>query len=122
MTEQSGYHRTLNNAVFNTLPWAVSAALALVFTPYIVHGFGVKAYGVLSVVFAIVGYLSFLDLNLESAVVKYVAEYQAAGSIAKLNAVIGITVVLFAVIGISGGLALLLSASKISHRLLNIDP
>ena len=118
----SGQHRTLNNAVFNTLPWAVSAILGLVFTPYIVHGFGAEAYGVLSVVLAIVGYLSFLDLNLDSAVVKYVAEYQGEGSVAKVNEVIGITICLFLTIGITGGLALLLSADLILTRFLKIDP
>jgi O-antigen/teichoic acid export membrane protein len=118
----SGQHRTLNNAVFNTLPWAVSAILGIVFTPYIVNGFGVEAYGVLSIVLAIVGYLSFLDLNLGQAVVKYVAEYQGEGTLAKVNEVIGTTISLFLAIGITGGVALLLSADLISTRFLKIDP
>jgi O-antigen/teichoic acid export membrane protein len=108
--------------VFNTLPWAVSAILGLVFTPYIVHGFGAEAYGVLSVVLAIVGYLSFLDLNLGSAVVKYVAEYQGQGCVAKVNDVIGTTVFLFLIIGVTGGVALLLLADTIFIQLLKIDP
>jgi O-antigen/teichoic acid export membrane protein len=118
----TGHHRTLNNAVFNTLPWAVSAILGLVFTPFIVHGFGVRAYGVLTVTLAIVGYLSLLDLNIDSAVVKYVAQYQSEGSIAKVNEVVGISIVLVTVIGTTGGLALFLSAGEISTRLLRVDP
>lgn len=122
MSATSGQHRTLNNAVFNTLPWVVSAILGIVFTPYIVHGFGEEAYGVLSLVLAIVGYLSFLDLNLQNAAIKYVAEYNGEGNIAKLNGVIGTTISLFLIIGVTGGLALLLSADVISSRFLKIDP
>jgi len=118
----SSQHRTLNNAVFNTLPWAISAILGIVITPYVVNGFGVEAYGVLSIVLSIVGYLSFLDMNLGQAVVKYVAEFRGEGNIAKVNEVIGTTIFLFLAIGISGGIALILSADMILIRLLKIDP
>ncbi|MBI5591084.1 MAG: flippase [Deltaproteobacteria bacterium] len=117
----SGQHRTLNNAVFNTLPWAVSSILGILVTPYIVNGFGVEAYGILSLVYAIVGNLSFLDLNLGQAVVKYVAEYKGEGSVSRVNEVIGTTIFLFLIIGITGGVALLLSADVILTRFLKID-
>src|SRR5690242_8472326 len=99
----SGQVRVLNNAVFNTLPWAVSATLGVVFTPYIVHGFGAEAYGVLAIVLSVVGYLSFLDLNLGEAVVKYVAEYKGEESLEKVTDVIGTSISLFLAIGITGG-------------------
>jgi len=121
MSTTNSQHRTLNNAVFHTLPWAFSAILGLAFTPYIVNGFGAEVYGILSIVLAIVGYLSFLDLNLGLAVVKYVAEYRGEGNVAKVNEVIGTTLLLFLTIGLAGGVALLLSADVISIRFLKID-
>jgi O-antigen/teichoic acid export membrane protein len=94
----------------------------MAFTPYIVHGFGEEAYGALAIVLGIVGYLSFLDLNLGQAALKYVAEFRGEGSLAKINDVAGTIIFLFLGIGIIGGLALLLSVDTISTRFLKIRP
>lgn len=62
-------------------------------SPYLIHTLGDTKYGVWSVVSALTGYMSLLDLGISSAVAKYVAKYKALNDYRSINVVIGSSLV-----------------------------
>lgn len=62
------------NSAFNFLGLATPAVVAVLTIPYLVGRLGTDRFGVLTLAWAIVGYMSFLDLGLGRALTKVVAE------------------------------------------------
>ena len=115
-------HRTIKNALFNTLGWVLPLGLQFLLLPYIVGKLGTDAYGILTLVLTVIGYFALLDLGLENAIIKYVAEYNAEGNAAKINEVIGVTLLIFLFLGVVGGLAILTIAKPLTTKFLKIPP
>lgn len=115
-------HQTLHNAVFNTFSWIISIIINFIFLPYIVHKLGTEAYGVLVLVLAIIGYFALLDLNLGQALIKYVAEYRAQNDLDMINETIGVTLLLFLVLGALGSILLFAVSEILITDFLKIQP
>lgn len=58
---------------------AISMVAGLLYTPYMLELIGQSEYGLYTLATSVIGYLSFLNLGLESALVKYTAKYIALG-------------------------------------------
>jgi O-antigen/teichoic acid export membrane protein len=115
-------HRTIHNAIFNAMGWILPMVLVFLLTPYIVHKMGTDVYGILMLIMTIVGYFTLLDLGLGHAVIKYVAEYNAENSQDKINDVIGATLLIFLILGLIGGVALISIAKLLVTQFLKIPP
>lgn len=70
---------TLRFFIFNLLGHTLPMAVALVSVPVIVHFAGVERLGALGVVWALVGYFSFLDFGLSRVVTRRVAQAAEQG-------------------------------------------
>ena len=114
--------RTIMNALFNTMSWALPVLLSFFVLPYIVSTLGTDAYGILTLVLTVIGYFAFLDLGLGNAVVKYVAEFSAAGDLDRMNRVIGTIFVLLLILGAVGCIAILVLARPLASNFLKIPP
>lgn len=114
--------RTINNAIFNTLSWVFPIGLSFLVLPYIVHRLGADIYGIFAVITSVVGYFALLDMGLGSAVIKYVAEYNASGNAEKVNEVIGVTLLIFLIFGVAGGILILCLAEIMVAHFLKIPP
>ena len=79
--------------------------LALVTTPFLVHGLGTEAYGVYALVLTLVGYFAFLDLGLGVATVRFVAQASARGELDAVERLVRTSAAVFLVLGLAGGLA-----------------
>ncbi len=64
-------------AVLSYVKLAVTNIGGLLVTPYIIKMLGDEEYGLYTLIGAFVGYLSVLDLGLNNAIVRYVAQYRA---------------------------------------------
>ena len=113
-------HRTIQNALFNVGSWVFPLAVSFVFTPYIVKTMGTNAYGVLTLVWSVIGYFTFLDLGLGQAVTKFVAEDTGRGDVRGANHAIGAAVLVSAVLGSLGGVIIFLLAGVLASRWLNV--
>lgn len=87
---------------FHSVLWSwfgvgVSLFSGLLLAPYTIHKIGDEAYGVWTIILAVIDYFGLMDLGFRSATVKYTAHYRATGETAKLNEVIN-TAVLYAAI------------------------
>ena len=113
-------HRTIQNALYNVGSWVFPIAVSFVFTPYIVKMLGASAYGVLTLVWSVIGYFTFLDLGLGQAVTKFVAEATGRGDVREANHAIGAAVLVSAVLGTLGGAVIFLLAGVLARRWLEV--
>jgi len=65
------------NTIISFLSQFLLMGIGIITTPYVVHKLGDSEYGIISIVMVFVGYLSFLDLGIGWAIIKFVAEYKA---------------------------------------------
>lgn len=71
----------------------------LLVTPYIVRMLGASEYGLYTLIGAFVGYLSILDLGLNNAIVRYVAQYRAQNDTKGQQNFLAITLIIYFAIG-----------------------
>ena len=111
-------HRVISNAIYNLVPQVWFLGLTIFTTPVVLHRLGVDAYGVLSIVTIVAGYLAFLDLGLNVAVIKFIAAHDAKGESDEIRRVIQTALSVFLVMGVAAAAALFLFSDSLA-RLLN---
>ncbi|GAB6283115.1 MAG: O157 family O-antigen flippase [Ignavibacterium sp.] len=62
------------NTSYNLLGYTIPILFALFFIPRIIDGLGKERFGILSLVWIVIGYLSFLDLGIGRSLTKIIAE------------------------------------------------
>lgn len=62
------------NTSYNLLGYIIPIFFALYFIPKIIEGLGKERFGILSLVWIVIGYLSFLDLGIGRSLTKIIAE------------------------------------------------
>ena len=63
-------------AILSYLNLIFTNITGLLLTPFVIHALGDKEYGLYTLIGAFVGYLSVLDLGLNNAIIRYVAQYR----------------------------------------------
>jgi O-antigen/teichoic acid export membrane protein len=89
--------------------------------PYVLHQLGVDAYGILSLVSIVVGYLAFLDLGLNTAIIRFIAMHNAKGESAEIVRVTQSSLFAFLCLGCCACGVLLLLSHPLA-RLLDVPP
>jgi O-antigen/teichoic acid export membrane protein len=97
-----------------------SLILAFSTTPYIIKKLGTDAYGILSLIVVLVGYLSFLDLGFSWGLIKYVAEFNAKDDKDSIKKTVATTLFIFFYLGLFASLLLIFSAGWITENIFNI--
>ena len=98
--------RFFRNAAANWSAFLFVAIVSFFLSPFVVHHLGGTAYGVWSLLAALVGYLGLLDFGVRGAVTRYVAHHHAVGDNEGCASIVSAGLVLF---GFLGSLAILLS-------------
>ena len=98
--------RFFKNAVANWVAFLFVAIVSFFLSPFVVHHLGGTAYGVWSLLVALVGYLGLLDFGVRGAVTRYVSHHHAIEEDEKCSSIVSAALLLF---GILGMLAILLS-------------
>jgi O-antigen/teichoic acid export membrane protein len=88
MPAQRRAHKIISNAIYNLIPQLWFLGLTVFTTPFVLHRLGVDAYGILSIVTIMAGYLAFLDLGLNVAVIRFIATHDAKGETEEIIRVI----------------------------------
>lgn len=105
------------------LAGALLPLLAAVFAvPMLIHGLGVERFGVLTLVWMVIGYFSLFDLGLGRALIKLVSEKLGAGSIEEIPEIVWTALLLMLLLGIAGALALLALTDWLAADVLKIPP
>lgn len=108
--------RVIKNVLWNFLGHGVLLAFAFVATPFIIRSLGADMYGVYALTGIVIGYFSFLDLGLGTAVVKYIAEYLAQEDTEKISGVFWSSFLIYFFLGLIGVAAIALSSGFLVNR------
>lgn len=109
------------NTLLNLVGLGLPLLVAVFAMPPIVAGLGPGGFGLLALVWVMLGYLALLDLGLGRATTKFAAEGLAVGDMRRLSASARVAATLQLIIGVlaAGGLAL--ATPWLVERALNID-
>jgi O-antigen/teichoic acid export membrane protein len=119
MTGERRAHRLMANAVYNLIPQFWFLGLTIFTTPFVLHRLGVDAYGILSIITVVAGYLAFLDLGLNVAVIRFIAAHDAKGERDEIARVTATALSVFSVMALLAVTALFVSANGLA-RLLSV--
>lgn len=109
----------------NTL-WNISGAgipflLGIVTIPYLLNKIGVEAFGILTLVWTLIGYFSLFDFGLGRALTQQVAANRAAGQVDKLPGLVKTGLLFTLVTGVIGGFLLAVLANPLGYKWLNVS-
>jgi O-antigen/teichoic acid export membrane protein len=88
--------RALKNIGSSWLSLGVNVVVSIILTPLILHHLGDDAYGLWALVFSFAGYFNIFDFGLSSAVVRYVARFNATHDYEQLKKYVNTILFLFA--------------------------
>lgn len=91
-------------AILSYVSIIVSTLVQLVYTPFLIRMLGQSEYGLYSLVYSIIGYLTVLDLGFGNAIVVYTAKYRAQKKYDEEKKLHGMFFVIFCFIGIIAGI------------------
>jgi len=81
-------------------------AVSFIMTPFLVKTLGTTLYGIWAMVLSVVGYMNLIDMGMQSAVMKYVAEYTGKEDKQGLAQIIANALLFYLIIACVGGLIL----------------
>lgn len=107
------------NAIANWIAFVFVAGVSFFLSPFVVHHLGDTAYGVWTLLAALVGYLGLLDFGVRGAVTRYVAHHHAVNDAESCSSIVSAGLALY---GLLGSLAILIAAAVayLSPYLFNI--
>ncbi len=108
------------NAVLNLGGLAVPLVVALVAVPVVVNGLGTGGFGLLSLIWVMLGYMALLDLGLGRATTKFAAEALATGDLRTVAASARIAAALQLALGLAAAAALVAATPALVGRFLDI--
>ena len=91
-------------AILSYVSIIVSTLVQLVYTPFLIRMLGQSEYGLYSLVYSIIGYLTVLDLGFGNAIVVYTAKYRAQKKYDEEKKLHGMFFVIFCIIGVIAGI------------------
>lgn len=110
------------NAALNTVAWGVSGIAAFICVPITVRGLGPDAYGLMTLVGALTGYLGLIDMGLYQALVRYLSYYRTLGERRPVVAILRFAITWFSGAGIVAGSVLFFGASWLASNVLDVPP
>ncbi|GEM_PF-426492 len=108
------------NSFYNIVGWIIPAIVQLLSVPYIVKNLGYDAYGVWSLVMAVMGYFAFLDMNMLRGGIRYLAEYDGKKDKASANQVVSFGLMAYLAIGFAGMLIIAACVEPVLLKMLKI--
>ena len=106
------------NVAVNLVGWVLPAAVALFAVPSLTRGYGAERFGLLSLVWSLVGYFTLLDLGLGRAVTQLVAARLGRATPSELAAVAWTALTLLAAIAPLASVPLFVEAHALAARVL----
>jgi O-antigen/teichoic acid export membrane protein len=108
------------NVAFNLGGEFAVICLGAVCIPYVVRSLGTDSFGVLSVIWIVLAYMSLFDLGLSRATTKFAAEAIGRGDHHHLPSLLGTSLTLQLAMGLLGGALLFFISPLVAERLLKI--
>lgn len=109
------------NTIWNLIGSGSPMLVGLFTIPYLISSLGVEAFGILTLIWALIGYFSLFDFGLGRALTQQIATKRSLESVNEIPPIIKSGLVFTALMGLIGGIILFVLAPKLSHSWLNIS-
>src|SRR3990167_5027927 len=109
------------NSLWNLLGNGAPLLLGFITIPFLLKQSGVEVFGILTMVWGLIGYFSLFDFGLGRALTQTVAQRRLSGSAAELRKVISLGLIMVLVAGVLGGLLLAAVARPLGGSWLNVS-
>jgi O-antigen/teichoic acid export membrane protein len=119
-TVRSGSGILARNTIINLFGQGIPLLVALVSFPLLVKGLGTEKFGVLNLVWMIIGYFSLFDLGVSRATTKFVAEHLAVEDLKGLPRTVWTSWIMLLGLGIAGGMVLASINPLLVKTILNV--
>lgn len=119
-----GVNQLKSGAILSYISLFVSNIIGILYTPIMLRLMGPSEYGLYSLVAAVVGYLTVLDMGLGNAIVRYIAKYRALHDKEGEYSLNGMFLCLYTLIGIVAagiGIVLCLNVENLFGNSLSIQ-
>lgn len=109
------------NTLWNLAGTGLPLLIGAVTIPYLIGKIGIEAFGVLTLVWALIGYFSLFDFGLGRALTQQVAVARSAGLHAQLPSLVKTGLRFTTATGVAGGLILAAFANQLALHWLNVS-
>jgi O-antigen/teichoic acid export membrane protein len=109
------------NTLINFFGQLIPIIFGIITTPFIIQGLGTDRFGLLSMVWVILGYFAIFDLGMGRATTKYLAEILGKDGQDDVSSLVWSAVSVQFILGILGALILIISTPLLVERVLNIS-
>ena len=109
------------NTLWNLAGTGLPLVLGAITIPYLIKEVGVEAFGILTIVWALIGYFSLFDFGLGRALTQQVAAARSTGSDASLPSLVKTGLWFTTVTGLLGGVILGMTSEKLALDWLNVS-
>lgn len=109
------------NAILNFLAEAWTLLVLLVAMPKLVSAWGETSFGLFSLAWVVIGYLSFLDIGVNRAATKFISEHLASDEHDSVCSLVRTSLWTNLILGLLGGLFVLLLSPYLIHSILKIS-
>lgn len=117
---QSGSSPLARNTFLNLVGQGLPLVVAACAIPFIIRGLGQERFGILSLIWVLLGYFGVFDFGLSRAATKYLAEAFGRGDRDAAPSVFWTAVTSQGALGVLGGLTLVLAAGWLVRDALNV--
>lgn len=114
--------RLVRNTLYNFTGRVLPYFIAIISVPILIRGIGLERFGILTLVWAIIGYFGIFDLGVGRATTKFVSEYHALNKIEAIPPLVWSSLYMLFGLGLIAGLIVYFSAPFLVERVLNISP
>jgi O-antigen/teichoic acid export membrane protein len=108
------------NTLWNLLGTGAPALVALLVIPILVRHIGVPRFGLLTLIWTVVGYFSLFDLGLGAALTRMVADRLGAGKRKEIPSLVWTSLTLMAMLSVLGAIILAALSPALVHRVLKV--
>lgn len=114
--------RLLRNTVCNLFGDGAPLIVALIAIPRLLHALGVERFGLLTLVWMVIGYFSVFDLGMGRALTNLVAQHLGRGEARSVGPLVWTAIILMIALGCAGSLILAGLSHWIVYSVLKIPP
>ena len=108
------------NTIYNLVGQLIPLVVAIISIPLMIHGLGTDRFGVLTLVWMVIGYFSLFDLGLGRALTQLVAEKLSTGEVTQITPIVWTTLMLMFGLGMFGAIVIMVSSPWLVYTILKI--
>lgn len=112
----------VKNTFYNLFTQVFLLFIALWSLPKIVHGLSNEGFGLLSIIWAIIGYFTLLDFGISRANTKFLSETLALNEKEKVRSIFWNSIFITAILGIVSAIVIILITPYLVNNILTIEP